>query len=834
MSETLSFGVAVTDSASQALNKIKQNVEGLTNSVKSSSSKIADRSDKNREWLIAIGIASGAAFAWLVSLWKTAVTTAASFEQLQISFETMLGGTNDAKLATTELISQLEKFSAISPFEFPQVAEQAKSLMAFWIQLKDIMPTMNVLWDISALLGTDKLPRLSYALWQVHANGKLLGWEFKQLVETGIPIWEMLSKHTGIANINGSTVAKLNISYKTLMDTLTEATSKWGLYYQGMLKQASTFNGLMSTLSETIWYVFRDIWQTLLPTLKSLAVYFTDVALKLRSWTQEHPELARNILIVVTTIVWLIAAIWAIWLAIWPIIAWIWLLWWRWVWLWIWAVALAEIIIMNRKNIGAFLSYTVEWISNMMKWLWNWILTVWNTGISIVVWLLWWLVNKVKTAASLLNNIPGVDIDLSSFDRAKSTLSAFWDNAKATYFTLSENNLKFSDSSKKAGKSAEEMATDAKNAFNKLWWASKEAATAVWDGKEKTKNYLQDMKDWFKDFSQKTADSLTKLKDNFDNDMQEIADKAKDVRKQISDLNKQYGEDNASAAKDMAANIVEQEQKIADIKKDIADKTKEVSTETGDSKVKGLAEIAELQKKLEAETVWYNATAQLRKDLEAQVTEARRLAWLTEIQRQMEEYISKKALREQEYMEKKLQLQSELSNIKTQQKIIQSEYEKTKIAILAQYKEAFDTYQASIEKQKKITKESVDTMKSYYEDLSRTIQQTIDKSSKISGAATSSVKKYAEWGVITGWIRAFASGGVVSSPTLGLIWEGQYNEAVVPLPNGRSIPVQMSWGGNGWVTINIGNLYGTDKETAVKFANDIVSQFKGQFMFESF
>ena len=38
----------------------------------------------------------------------------------------------------------------------------------------------------------------------------------------------------------------------------------------------------------------------------------------------------------------------------------------------------------------------------------------------------------------------------------------------------------------------------------------------------------------------------------------------------------------------------------------------------------------------------------------------------------------------------------------------------------------------------------------------------------------------------------------------------------------------------GGVNINIGNLYGTDKETAVKFANDIVSQFKGQFMFESF
>lgn len=38
----------------------------------------------------------------------------------------------------------------------------------------------------------------------------------------------------------------------------------------------------------------------------------------------------------------------------------------------------------------------------------------------------------------------------------------------------------------------------------------------------------------------------------------------------------------------------------------------------------------------------------------------------------------------------------------------------------------------------------------------------------------------------------FANGGIVSGPTLGLIGEGKYNEAVVPLPNGKSIPVQLS------------------------------------------
>ena len=49
-----------------------------------------------------------------------------------------------------------------------------------------------------------------------------------------------------------------------------------------------------------------------------------------------------------------------------------------------------------------------------------------------------------------------------------------------------------------------------------------------------------------------------------------------------------------------------------------------------------------------------------------------------------------------------------------------------------------------------------------------------------------------------GWkpfpISAFANGGMVTGPTLGLVGEGKYNEAIVPLPDGKSIPVQMRGG----------------------------------------
>jgi tape measure domain-containing protein len=50
---------------------------------------------------------------------------------------------------------------------------------------------------------------------------------------------------------------------------------------------------------------------------------------------------------------------------------------------------------------------------------------------------------------------------------------------------------------------------------------------------------------------------------------------------------------------------------------------------------------------------------------------------------------------------------------------------------------------------------------------------------------------FANGGIAPGGFRAFANGGVVSGPTLGLVGEGKYNEAIVPLPDGKSIPVQL-------------------------------------------
>ena len=56
----------------------------------------------------------------------------------------------------------------------------------------------------------------------------------------------------------------------------------------------------------------------------------------------------------------------------------------------------------------------------------------------------------------------------------------------------------------------------------------------------------------------------------------------------------------------------------------------------------------------------------------------------------------------------------------------------------------------------------------------------------------------AEGGIMPGGftpIKQFAQGDIVTRPTLGMVGEGKYDEAVIPLSRGRSIPVEMKGGG---------------------------------------
>jgi len=69
------------------------------------------------------------------------------------------------------------------------------------------------------------------------------------------------------------------------------------------------------------------------------------------------------------------------------------------------------------------------------------------------------------------------------------------------------------------------------------------------------------------------------------------------------------------------------------------------------------------------------------------------------------------------------------------------------------------------------------------------------------GASFGTSLQFANGGIAAGGFQAFANGGMVTGPTMGLVGEGRYNEAIVPLPDGKSIPVELSGGGSSSPTV---------------------------------
>jgi len=69
--------------------------------------------------------------------------------------------------------------------------------------------------------------------------------------------------------------------------------------------------------------------------------------------------------------------------------------------------------------------------------------------------------------------------------------------------------------------------------------------------------------------------------------------------------------------------------------------------------------------------------------------------------------------------------------------------------------------------------------------------------------------KFAGGGIMTSQgpmpLKRYAAGGIANSPQLALYGEGSQNEAYVPLPDGRRIPVAMqgSGGGSTSVVVNV-------------------------------
>ncbi len=192
----------------------------------------------------------------------------AQMETYATSFEVMTGSAQKA----TEIVAELQKQGAATPFDMPQLAETTKLLMNYGMTADDAMKKMSMLGDISQG-NADKMTSISTAYGQMSSAGKVQLEDVKQMIEAGFNPLQEISQTTGesmsslYARISAGTV-----SVDEITKSMERSTSAGGKYYQSMEKQSQTFTGLVSTLEDNAKQLSGDIFKGISDSLTSKAL----------------------------------------------------------------------------------------------------------------------------------------------------------------------------------------------------------------------------------------------------------------------------------------------------------------------------------------------------------------------------------------------------------------------------------------------------------------------------------------------------------------------------------------------------------------------------------
>ena len=181
---------------------------------------------------------------------STAIGFNAQMEQARIGFTTMLGSAERAEA----FLSNMAEFAAKTPFEFPELLDASKRMLAYGFAAEDVLPTMEAVGNASAAvgLGTEGINRIILALGQMRAKGKLSGEEMRQLTETGIPAWEILAEAMG-----KTTAEIMDMQSKGLIP----ADRAIKMLVEGMNKRFPNMMAQMENTWEGVTSTIKDIWR---------------------------------------------------------------------------------------------------------------------------------------------------------------------------------------------------------------------------------------------------------------------------------------------------------------------------------------------------------------------------------------------------------------------------------------------------------------------------------------------------------------------------------------------------------------------------------------------
>lgn len=283
---TIQGSYDLVDNVTAKLEKVQKNVDKATKEL-----------DTQEKAWGKIKTASGNAMTKIDSFVKKSVTLVsgltvgmvalgiksnASLEGSRASWETLLGSQEKA----VEMLEDIEKYSATTPFSKMGVDEMAKQLNNAGYSGEGLFTQLTKFGDMGGAFGVqeDSLKEMVRQYSQVQMATVAYTEDLNILQDRGIPIYKALSEVTGVAVADikkmaseGEITADI---YNKAIDSIAEKTKG------SMDKQSQTFNGMWSTISDGFTNIMQQIieplFKKIIDNMPTIITFFDTFSAKLK------------------------------------------------------------------------------------------------------------------------------------------------------------------------------------------------------------------------------------------------------------------------------------------------------------------------------------------------------------------------------------------------------------------------------------------------------------------------------------------------------------------------------------------------------------------------
>lgn len=253
MAESSQYHVSFTGDTSDLTKQLNAVISTLNNMEKTTQ-KSGDDMDAMFKRLASTAATAFAGFS-VKEFVKSVVDARGQMQQLEVAFETMLG----SKSKMQKLMDELTQTALVTPFEFDDVANGAKQLLAYGTAAEDVNQTIKTLGDVAAGVGAP-IGDIVYLYGTLQTQGRMYTQDLNQFTGRGIPMIAELAKQFGVTEgeVKGLVEAG-KVGFPEVQRVMASLTSEGGQFFNLMENQSKTISGQISNLQDNFASILNEI-----------------------------------------------------------------------------------------------------------------------------------------------------------------------------------------------------------------------------------------------------------------------------------------------------------------------------------------------------------------------------------------------------------------------------------------------------------------------------------------------------------------------------------------------------------------------------------------------